>query len=128
MYLPNQRRTERHWYLARIVYRIICGEGCHTAQFDEQLRLIEAPDTKSALEKALKMGRMEEDCFFNQQEQLVRWQFINVTDLYKLGPQIDGAEVYSRIEEREPADSYIKMLHEKAEILFRQPIREQLPG
>ena len=28
------------WYLAKIVYRIICGEGNHTPQFDEQLRLI----------------------------------------------------------------------------------------
>ena len=25
-----------HWFLAKIVYRIICGSGEHTAQFDEQ--------------------------------------------------------------------------------------------
>ena len=31
-----------NWYLAKIVYRIICGQGNHTAQFDEQLRLIQA--------------------------------------------------------------------------------------
>jgi len=29
-----------NWYLAKMVFRIICGEGNHTAQFDEQLRLI----------------------------------------------------------------------------------------
>ena len=32
------------WYLAKIIYRIICGEGIHTPQFDEQLRLIHAED------------------------------------------------------------------------------------
>jgi hypothetical protein len=25
------------WYLAKMVFRIICGEGEHTPQFDEQL-------------------------------------------------------------------------------------------
>lgn len=128
MFISKPYLPERQWFLARIVYRILCGEGCHTAQFDEQLRLIEAPNQREALEKALKMGKMEEDCFPNADEQLVRWKFINVTDLYKLGPQIDGAEVYSRIEEREPAEAYIQMLNQKAELLFRQPIREQLTG
>ena len=32
------------WYLAKLVYRIICGEGNHKPQFDEQLRLIYAED------------------------------------------------------------------------------------
>lgn len=128
MFISKQYLPKRQWFLARIVYRILCGEGCHTAQFDEQLRLIEAPNQREALEKALKMGKMEEDCFLNTNEKLVRWKFINVTDLYKLGPQIDGAEVYSRIEEREPAEAYIQMLHQKAELLFRQPTREQLTG
>ncbi|MEP7129294.1 MAG: DUF4288 domain-containing protein, partial [Chitinophagales bacterium] len=28
-----------NWYLAKIVFRIICGDGLHQPQFDEQLRL-----------------------------------------------------------------------------------------
>ncbi|MEJ0081220.1 MAG: DUF4288 domain-containing protein [Puia sp.] len=39
------------WYLTKIVYRIICGQGNHTAQFDEQLRLIEADNSQEAFEK-----------------------------------------------------------------------------
>ena len=31
-----------NWYLAKLVFRIICGEGNHAAQFDEQLRLVNA--------------------------------------------------------------------------------------
>ena len=33
-----------NWFLAKIVYRIVCGKGEHTPQFDEQLRLIGAED------------------------------------------------------------------------------------
>ena len=53
------------WYLAKIVFRIICGDGKHVAQFDEQLRLISAPDEEKAFEKAQDMGRNEQDSFLN---------------------------------------------------------------
>lgn len=39
-----------NWYLTKIVYRIICGQGNHTAQFDEQLRLIQADSAQEAFE------------------------------------------------------------------------------
>ena len=41
-----------NWYMAKIVFRIICGEGHHTPQFDEQLRLIGATNEEEAFEKA----------------------------------------------------------------------------
>ena len=41
------------WYLAKIVFQIICGDGKHTAQFDEQLRLIAAADEDEAFGKTL---------------------------------------------------------------------------
>ena len=47
------------WYLAKIVYRIICGNGDHKAQFEEQLRLIEAATKGAALEKATAIGKGE---------------------------------------------------------------------
>jgi Domain of unknown function (DUF4288) len=103
-----------NWYLAKIVFRIVCGEGNHTAQFDEQLRLIAAHDKQEALLKAQIAGTKSEETFFNQKYQLVQWQFINVSELYKLDELIDGAELYSRIEEKEHADSYISIVHDKA--------------
>ncbi len=110
-----------HWYLAKIVFRIVCGEGDHLPQFDEQLRLICATNKEDAFLKAQSMGKKEEECFLNRKEQLVQWQFINVCELYRLSELIDGAELYSRIEEKENAEAYIYTVNQKADhILFSQ--------
>jgi hypothetical protein len=107
-----------NWYLAKFVFRIVCGEGNHTAQFDEQLRLIAAGDKEEAFRKAQQMGKTEEDTFVNRKEQLVQWQFINVSELYLLSELIDGAELYSRIEEKDNADAYVYTVNQKAENIF----------
>jgi hypothetical protein len=108
------------WYLAKIVFQIICGDGEHTAQFDEQLRLIAASSEKEAFEKADVIGKKEEDSFYNQKQQLVKWQFVNVSELQRLTELIDGAEVYSRINEVDDADAYISFVHRKAESIQRK--------
>lgn len=102
------------WYLAKVVYRIICGAGTHTAQFDEQLRLITAADETEAFEKATAIGRQEADRFYNNKQELVQWQFINVSELYRLQQLLDGAEVYSRITEVDNAEAYTDFVHHKA--------------
>jgi hypothetical protein len=104
-----------NWYLAKLVFRIICGDGNHTPRFDEQLRLIQAGSSEEAFQKSQSMGMKEEDVFFNQQQQLVKWQFINTSDLYQLNELIDGAALYSRIEEKDNAESYIQFVSAKAE-------------
>ncbi|MFM9911336.1 MAG: DUF4288 domain-containing protein [Chitinophagaceae bacterium] len=103
-----------NWYLAKIVYRILCGDGNHTAQFDEQLRLIGAANEEDAFIKAQQIGRKEEDCFLNNKQEMVCWQFINIAELYKLSELIDGAELYSTIRENDHADLYIDLIHKKA--------------
>ncbi len=103
-----------NWYLAKMVFRIICGEGEHTPQFDEQLRLVAANSKDEAFHKAQDMGLQEEETFYNRKEQLVQWQFINISELYRLSELIDGAELYSRIEEKENADAYIYTINQKA--------------
>lgn len=109
------------WYLAKLVFRIVCGEGQHTPQFDEQLRLIAATNKEEAFFKAKEMGRNEEDTFYNRKEQLVQWQFINLSELNELSELIDGAELYSRIEEKENAEAYIFTVNQKAENLVYSP-------
>jgi uncharacterized protein DUF4288 len=104
-----------NWYLAKIVYRIICGDGDHTPQFDEQLRLIGATDEDKAFYKAQAIGEQEEDSFLNMEKKEVRWQFINVSELYRLTGLIDGAELYSRIREADDAQQYINLVHKKAQ-------------
>lgn len=106
--------TFMNWYLAKIVFRIVCGDGKHLAQFDEQLRLIRADKKEEALLKAQLLGSREEEMFFNQNQQMVHWQFINVSELYKLSELIDGAELYSRIIERDNGESYVQIVNRKA--------------
>ena len=103
-----------NWFLAKIIFRIVCGNGNHTPQFDKQLRLIQAEDETKAFEKACLIGEQEQVSFLNQHEQIVQWKFINVSELYKLSELIDGAELYSRVEEVDDADQYIGVINKKA--------------
>lgn len=103
-----------NWYLAKIVYRIHCGDKKRSGQFDEQLRIIFATSKEDAFQKAHSIGQQEEEIFINQHQKLVHWQFINVCELYKLSELIDGAEIYSRIEENDNTDAYIDVVNKKA--------------
>jgi hypothetical protein len=98
-----------------MIFRIICGDGDHTPQFDEQLRLIEAPNEQDAFVKAQNLGLRESDAFINAKEQQVQWKFINIAELYKVNEFINGAELYSRIYETDNADEYINVINRKAE-------------
>ncbi len=103
-----------NWYLAKISYRSSCGDGDHTRQLDEQLRLINAGDEEEAFHKAVTIGEREQDGFYNHEQKLVQWKFINVAELYKLSGLLDGAEVYSRIQETDDPDRYIEFTNRKA--------------
>lgn len=103
-----------NWYLAKIIFRIVCGNGDHKPQFDEQLRLIQAEDEKEAFMKAQLLGEQEKDVFVNMNRKLVEWQFVNVSELCKLTALIDGAELYSRIVEEDNAKMYIEMVNKRA--------------
>jgi len=109
-----------NWYLVKLVYQIICGDGQHTAQFDEQLRIIEATDDIHALAKAQLLGHREQDTFYNNKEKLVQWKFIDVSEMHKIDSFFDGAELYSRINEQDNANDYINMVQLKAAYLLAQ--------
>jgi len=115
-----------NWYLTKIVYQIICGDGDHTPQFDEQLRLISAPDEQEAFNKAQRIGLVEEESFLNQKNHLVKWKFIDVCELYKLSELIDGAEIYSRIQETEDAGRFIAMVRSKADYIMGDNVLRSL--
>jgi hypothetical protein len=115
-----------NWYLTKLVFRIICGDGDHTPQFDEQLRLISAASKEDAFTKAKQLGEKEQETFYNRKHQLVQWQFINVSELYKLSELIDGAELYSRIEERDNAEVYIDIVNQKADNILETQTHQLL--
>jgi hypothetical protein len=115
-----------NWYLAKIVYQIICGNGSHTPQFDEQLRLVSAADEEEAFNKALQIGRNEADSFCNTKNELINWKFINIAELHMMGDLIDGAELYSRIQEVDDGDTYIEVVHRKARFIREQTTHQSL--
>lgn len=104
-------------YLVKLVYQIICGEGLHIAQFDEQLRLITAPDEAGALHKGRNIGLQEEETFYNERQQLVQWKFINVAELYSIDELKDGAEVFSQVRESDDPHAYCSFVHHKSNTL-----------
>ncbi len=103
-----------NWYLAKIIFQIICGKGEHTPQFDEQLRLISAGDEDEALQKAKSLGEREQETFLNAHGKVVKWKFIDVAELIRLSTMVDGAEVYSHIQECDAPDLYLDMVQQKA--------------
>ena len=105
------------WFLAKVVFRIICGEGLHTAQFDEQLRILNADNEQSAFRKACEIGCREEQQFLNVKQQLVQWKFMNVTELFRINDFTDGAEIYSRIYETDDGDAYTQLIEANAKAI-----------
>jgi Domain of unknown function (DUF4288) len=115
------------WYLAKLVYRIICGEGTHTPQFDEQLRLVWAEDDLHAFQKARTTGHLEEDNFLNSTKKPVLWKFIDVSELHPLSELIDGAELYSRICEEDEAEKYIRITRQRATNILESSMHKCIP-
>ena len=114
------------WYLARIVYQIKCCTNQGLAQFEDQLRLIAAGTETEALIKVKLVGENEQLCFVDNQNHLVQWSFINVSELYCISEFLDGAELYSAITEVSDARGYIKLVNDKSAKLHQNPTRNQL--
>jgi len=106
-----------NWYTVKIIYRITSGDGKHTAQFDEQLRLISAADEQAAIEKANSIGIAEQSDFFNEKEETVKWEFIAVTEINRLNSLEDGAELYYTIHETPDAESYTVAVRRRSDLL-----------
>ena len=115
-----------NWYLAKIVFQIVCGDGNHTPQFDEQLRLIHAASKTGAFEKAVAIGKSEEDSFFNIHQQPVHWTFINVSELYRMEELLDGAEIFSNVKETENAEAYRHLINNKARLICENKFHQTL--
>jgi len=113
-------------YLAKIIYRIICGNGNHTPQFDEQLRLIHAEDDFHAFQKARLLGEKEEDSFLNHSQKPVLWKFIDVVEIHLLNDLADGLELYSQIKEEDDAIPYIEGIQKRAAMLFENCLKNNI--
>jgi hypothetical protein len=103
-----------HTFLTTLVFQISVENHHGVAQFDEQVRLIEAPDLETAWEKARNLGTQEQDQFLNHLRQLVAWKFIAVADVFPLSRISDGGQVYSVTHEADDAGVFIDQIREKS--------------
>ena len=106
--------TVMKWYLVKLVYQVVSGEGAHTPQFDEQLRLIRAEELDWAREKAKVLGQIGAFSFLNDRSEKVTWKFIDVVDVCEIGEIEDGAQLYSTTEEPQDVPSYLNIVELKA--------------
>ena len=112
------------WYLAKLVFQIVCGNGNHTPQFEEQLRLVQAEDKLHAFYKARLIGEGEWLKDGNENEVSVKWKFIDVSELHLLSACTDGAEIYTVIKEEADANLYIRSIQKAGRQLLQQGLHQ----
>ncbi len=103
-----------NWYIAKIVFQIICDDGKHQPQFDEQLRMIRAVNEADAYKRAHAIGNFEQDDFCTEEGKRIHWKFIGVPELFPMISLKDGAELYSTIHEPGDADAYTGIISQRA--------------
>jgi hypothetical protein len=102
------------YYIAKMVFKIQCGNGKHIPQFDEQIRLFYADSAPIALQKAVNTGNEEAQTFINNNQQLIQWIFLGITDLLEIETLTDGIELSSCIKEIDEAENYEYFTQKKA--------------
>lgn len=103
------------WYLVKLVFQVLSGEGAHTPQFDEQVRLIKADEVNWAYEKATVIGWLEQRSFLNHRDENVTWKFIEIAEIHEVENPEDGVLLCSYTVESDNAKDYIEMTRIKAE-------------
>lgn len=113
-----------NWYLAKLVFQVRSGAGAHTPQFDGQWRLIRADEVAWAHEKATVLGRMDECCQLNHENEMLEWKFIEVTDIIPIVEFEDGEQIFSTTEEPINPESYIQSvkIHAKKSFALAQQL------
>jgi hypothetical protein len=105
------------WFAVNCIYQIICGEGKHSPQFNEQIRLIHAQSTSEAINKAKILAKGFNAPFKNCEGTSVTWTFINIGGITEIDEPADGVEVSSKILEPKSVKEYLKKLAHRNKIL-----------
>jgi hypothetical protein len=102
-----------NWYLAKLIFSIDTENPNKKAQFDEQLRLIKAVDTNDAYFKAKNLGSKLQTKIFNQNDEAILWNFVDVCELIEVNEIKDGVEVYSNTHETYERENFIHSVKQK---------------
>ena len=106
-----------NWYVARIVFKIGTSKTAELEQYDETLRIIMASSLEEAILKARTIGIQEEDQHEVKNNKKVKWEFVNIADIYCIQSLQDGVEIYSSVSEHKQDEHYESIIHAKAESL-----------
>lgn len=110
------------WYLAKLVFRVVCTNGDHQPQFEEQVRLISAEDNLHAFYKARKIGDTDH---FGGIKGIVKWKFIDVSDLQCIGEFLDGIEISSATTEYTgSAEEYILQVKRASSAIMQSGLHQ----
>ncbi len=109
------------YYLATLCYEIICGDGRHTPQFEEQVRLLEATSRTEALKEADEIGKQELLLWQFNKTSRVEWKFLGIKELIRLPSFFHGAELYQQHREIEHAEGYRNFVKDKTIQLQHHP-------
>jgi hypothetical protein len=103
------------WYLVKLVFSIETEHHfAEEAQFDEQLRLINAADGSAAYAKANELGSTLSTTFPNVHGKMVHWQFINTSEVIALNEIYDGMEIYSGTIETNEKQRFITSVRQRS--------------
>jgi hypothetical protein len=113
-------------YITKTIFQI--HNGGEGIQFDEQLRLFVAEDSKDAYTKAITKGMEEETYYLNEKSEWVHWEFKGITEITKVEKIEDGMQINSHIVEMEDfqRDNYLSFVKTKAIALkrkFKLPVK-----
>lgn len=108
-----------NWYLVKLVFQIVNDNG--TAQFDEQMRLIQADELPWAIEKARVLGWLEQSADAQH-----TWQFIDVADIRRVEALEDGIQLCAHTIEVENAADYIHLTRLNAAKAFQLAQQQEL--
>lgn len=93
------------WYGVRIILRsTIDGVASDSGLFEESFRVIHAASANEAAEKSESVGRECAHEYPNEFGQLVRWDFVRVSEVQELDNNelSSGDEVFSRLSVGDP--------------------------
>lgn len=104
-------------FLARLLFCVKAEENGNCSEFDEQYRLIRSYNYDDALLKARMLGLHEQETIVSSKSGLIRWEFVDVAELYDLNTMGDGDQVYSSTVEVQDPQSYIEYIRRKSQAL-----------
>jgi len=105
------------WFAVNCIYQIVCGEGKHSPQFNEQTRLIHAANLVHALEKVKTQAGEYNTSFKNCEGERVIWKFIGIGSISEIDKPGDGTEVASKILEPKSVEMYLEELKHRNKLL-----------